>query len=157
MVGIDDSSGSDAALDPAADVAAQCGADLILVSAWETPRPDHWSQIYLADDAWRKEAIEAASQGAFIAVKRSRARAQKRHPKLTIHELVREGRPERVLVRATPTQGSSWSVPGVAATSSASCWDQSAARLSTCRLARLPSSAEAAKRRCRLPPRSAER
>lgn len=105
VVGIDGSSGSDAALDPAADVAAQCGADLILVSAWETPRPDHWSQIYLADDAWRKDAIETASQGASIAVKRARAKAQKRHPKLTIHELVQEGRPDRVLVRAHANTG----------------------------------------------------
>ncbi len=105
VVGIDGSPGSDAALDSAADVAASCGADLMVVSAWEMPRSDHWSQIYLVDETWRTEAIEASSRGAFAAAKRACARAHERHPHLTIRDLVQEGRAERLLVRAHENTG----------------------------------------------------
>lgn len=71
-----------------------------MVSAWETPRSDHWSRVYLADDEWRKEDIDHARGYAHMLVGRARSRAQERHLDLTVRGLVQEGRPEQVIAHA---------------------------------------------------------
>ncbi len=68
--------GCDTALDTAADIAAGAGAELLVVSAWETPRADHWSRISLADEEWRRETIEAARGEAQTLVGRAGSRAR---------------------------------------------------------------------------------
>ncbi len=97
VVGVDGSAGSDSAVDKAAEIASEAGAELLLVSAWETPLSDHWSRVYLADDEWRREDIDHARGYAQTLVGRAHTRAHEQHPDLTIREVVQEGRPEQVI------------------------------------------------------------
>lgn len=105
VVGIDGSAGSDAAVDTAADMAAEAAAELLVVSAWETPRADHWSRIYLVDEQWRRATIEAARGEAQTLVERARTRALECHPALPVRDVVQEGRPEQAITRAHPGPG----------------------------------------------------
>ncbi|MGB3184636.1 MAG: universal stress protein [Ornithinimicrobium sp.] len=100
VVGVDGSAGSDLAVDQAANIASETGAELVVVAAWETPRSDHWSRVYLADDEWRKEDIDRARGYAHMLVGRARTRAHEQHPDLTVRESVQEGRPEQVITHA---------------------------------------------------------
>lgn len=97
VVGLDGSAGSEHALAAATDLAADTGAELVLIGAWETPTEDHWSRIYLADDTWRHEIIEAARSSAEASVAAARAQVEAEHPHLSIREVVAEGRPATVL------------------------------------------------------------
>jgi nucleotide-binding universal stress UspA family protein len=105
VVGVDGSSGSAHALSLAAGLAADSGAELLLVSAWETPAHDHWSRIYLADDEWRHEDIEAARSAASRHVAAARAQVKADHPDLVVHEMVAEGRAAAVLAKASRGAG----------------------------------------------------
>lgn len=100
VVGVDGSAGSDSAVDKAAEIASEAGAQLLLVSAWETPRSDHWSRVYLADDEWRMEDIDHARGYAQTLVGRARTRAEEQHSGLRVQEVVQEGRPEQVIAHA---------------------------------------------------------
>lgn len=100
VVGVDGSPGSDAAVDHAAEFASAHGSDLLVVSAWETPRVDQWGRIYLADNEWRRKDTVHARQNAELLVGRARTRAEEKHPDLSVHEVAREGRPEQVIAEA---------------------------------------------------------
>lgn len=105
VVGVDGSSGSARAVSLAAGLAADSGADLLLVSAWETPARDHWSRIYLADDEWRHKDIAAAKDAAAQHVAAALAQVKADHPDLVVHEQVTEGRAAAVLARASRGAG----------------------------------------------------
>ncbi|MGB5952192.1 MAG: universal stress protein, partial [Ornithinimicrobium sp.] len=100
VVGVDGSAGSDDAVDYASDLASDSGAELLVVSAWQTPRLYDWNRAYLADEEWRKEDVERARNYAHALVDRARARAHERHRDQTIREVVQEGRPEHVIAHA---------------------------------------------------------
>ncbi|MGB3829225.1 MAG: universal stress protein [Ornithinimicrobium sp.] len=105
VVGVDGSSASDVALDFAAGCAAETVAELVVVSAWESPQANHWSRIYLVDEAWRRETTEAARAQAQIVVDRACNRAEESHPSLSVRPVVQEGRPEHGLVQARDHTG----------------------------------------------------
>lgn len=105
VVGVDGSSGGAHAVSLAAGLAADSGAELLLVSAWRTPAYDHWSRMYLADDEWRHRDIEAARGSATQHVAAARAQVAADHPELVVHEQVVEGRAAAVLADASRGAG----------------------------------------------------
>ncbi len=105
VVGVDGSAGSDAATRWAADLASRTRADLMLAAAWETPRADHWSRIYLVDDQWRHEEIERARHGATWHMSHARGLLNKEHPDLTVREHVEEGRADSMLTKLSRKAG----------------------------------------------------
>src|SRR5690625_1311166 len=91
VVGVDGSAGSNVAVDHAANVAAQVGAELHVVAAWEPPQPHPWSTSEYRTAA---EFAEQAAEGVSI-----------QHPGLVVQQSVPEGRPELVLAEASSEAG----------------------------------------------------
>jgi nucleotide-binding universal stress UspA family protein len=105
VVGVDGSAGGDAATRWAAELAALTRADLVLAAAWETPRVDHWSRLYLADDQWRHEEIERARHGASWHLSHARGLVTKSHPDLKVREYVEEARADSMLTKLSRKAG----------------------------------------------------
>lgn len=100
VVGVDGSSGSDSAVDKAAQIASETGAELIVVSAWQTPRGDHWRHVDVAEDARHNTDMDDARRSAHTLVGRAHARAKEQAPGLRVREVVQEGRPDQVITHA---------------------------------------------------------
>lgn len=105
VVGVDGSAGSLQAVDFAAETAAGTGAELVLVSVWETPAADHWSRIYLADDELRHQAIDAARSRAQQNLATARQRLQDEHRDVAAREVVAEGRASHELAHLSTGAG----------------------------------------------------
>lgn len=105
VVGVDGSEHSDVALDRAADLAAETGAELRVVVAWEAPPAEPWSRAYLADVHRYEDAVGNAEQVASDVAQRAIERAVSRHPGLVVEQLVRTGRPEQVIAEASAGAG----------------------------------------------------
>lgn len=100
VVGVDGSTGSDHAVDQAAEMAFDAGAELLVVSAWQAPRDDYLNDIYLAGKEWHTSEIDRIRDGARKLATMTRARVKEAHPDLIVREVVQEGRPEEVIVGA---------------------------------------------------------
>ncbi len=101
VVGSDGSDGSDRALEAAADLATQWGAQLIVVTSWAPPPPDPWGRPPLGYPSTEACLDDRASQATALnrdAVSRIRAN----HASLSVEEHVVEARPEDAVMTASP-------------------------------------------------------
>lgn len=97
VVGVDASDGALQAVDAAATVAAQTGAPLVVVAAWEEPPVDPWVRAPLGYQTY-DHAVEARRRAAEVAADRASERARTQASDLDVQVRLSRGRPEDVLV-----------------------------------------------------------
>lgn len=132
VVGVDGSEHSDVALDEAARLAARNDAPLRVVVAWSSPAwnlvptseqgrqrdtrgaagLNPWLVTYETDSGEQTSLAEEAPRTATASAQRAAARAQQSHPDLTVEQVVTEGRPEEVIIAASPAESTSLVVVG---------------------------------------------
>ena len=105
VIGIDGSEGCHSALDYAADAAARAGAELHVVSAWESPTSDGWMRAPFASTARSEKATEGARSVAVAAAEVARDRGANRYPELTIQQVITEARASQALTEASNGAG----------------------------------------------------
>jgi nucleotide-binding universal stress UspA family protein len=102
LVGIDDSAGARAALDYAADRAAEAGALLIVATTYRPVTAQVWAEagMYNTDTGTTPEINAVARQSAGNVAAAGVVRAKQRYPSLRAEELVMAGPAARELARA---------------------------------------------------------
>lgn len=99
VVGVDASTGSDAALQWGADFAARARAELVLAGAWHPPAAGHWTQDYLGDQDWRHLQVQGARHEATDHVAHARGVVGRDHPDLRFREHLEEAPASAMLAR----------------------------------------------------------
>lgn len=100
VVGVDGS--GDAALDNAADVAAETKAELHVLVAWQSTPANPWNRADLVTVDAADDATSEAHQAATTIAENGAKRATTRHPDLPAAQpIVADGRPEQLLVDAS--------------------------------------------------------
>lgn len=105
VVGVDGSDHSVKALDHAAEVAAQSGAALRIVSVWHREPVNPWTAAYIAESQTMQQLVEATKTAATNNAESARGRVLQDHPTLAVDVLVVEGRTEQVLADASVGAG----------------------------------------------------
>ncbi len=105
VVGVDGSQDSKRAVHVAADAAADRGASLIVVGAWQRPPTSDWSRFYVVDDQWREDILTAARGIAMQNVTNAARSVTEEYADLEVHKIVAEGRPSTILAEESAKAG----------------------------------------------------
>jgi nucleotide-binding universal stress UspA family protein len=105
VVGVDGSAQSRAALDRAADVAADLGAELKVVTAWQLLAEESWAAAYWAENYPGRNPADIVLEAATEVLEEARAHVLQRHPDLQVDVVAGEGPTVRVLSEASRGAG----------------------------------------------------
>ncbi|GAB2687456.1 universal stress protein [Thalassiella azotivora] len=91
VAGVDGSTGADAAVDRAADLAASNDAELVLVTAWHTRASESWASAYWAESYPGQRPDDVARTAAEELLAQVRDRVRERYPDVRVTTRAVEG------------------------------------------------------------------